>query len=191
MTNPDRQERSDARRNREAVIDAAMAILPTDPTASMATIAEQSGLGRTTVYRHFPARNDLILALFEQVIVEARSVTSNVIEQGGPTRDTLRDLGPAIIGIADRFQFLAGLRSLGERVISESTTDPNQPIRHFVEGAQRRGEIDPDLPVQWILTAINGLALSASSEMRAGRFTVEEAGDILGETMVRAFAVER
>ena len=74
----------------------------------MATIAERSGLGRTTVYRHFPARNDLILALFERVIDEARQVTSAVIEEGRPTAETLHALGPAIITIPNRFRFLHG-----------------------------------------------------------------------------------
>jgi len=184
-------ERRDARRNREAVIEAALAVLPDDPNASMATIAELSGLGRTTVYRHFPTRSDLVVALFARVIEEAQAVTSAVIEEGGSTEDTLRALGPAIITIPDRFRFLHGVRDLGEEIIAESTTDPNQPIRHFIEAAQRRGEIDPDMPVQWIGTAINGLATAAANEMREGRLTVAEAGSILGETMVRAFATGR
>ena len=188
--NQERNERSDARRNRGAVIEAAMAILPAEPNASMATIAERSGLGRTTVYRHFPARNDLIRALFEHVVDEARQVTSDVIEAGGSTRETMYALGPAIIGIADRYRFLADLRDLGSDVIAESTTDPNQPTRHFVEAAQQRGEIDPGRPVQWILTSINGLALGASTEMQTGRLTRERAGELLGETMVRAFVVD-
>ena len=188
---PETQERSDSRRNREAVIEAAMAILPDDPNASMATIAERSGLGRTTVYRHFPARTDLILALFERVIHEAQAVTSAVIEEGRSTADTLRALGPAIITIPDRFRFLHDVRHLGEGMITESTLDPNQPIRHFIEAAQRRGEIEPDLPVQWIVTAINGLAIGTASEMNEGRLSVEDAGRILGETMVRAFATGR
>jgi len=182
-------ERSDARRNREAVIEAALAILPDEPAASMATIAERSGLGRTTVYRHFPARNDLIIALFERVIEEAREVTSAVIEEGRSTEETLLALGPAIITIPDRFRFLHDVRHLGEGMISESTLDPNQPVRHFVEAAQRRGEIDPGLPVQWIVSAINGLAIVTAAEMNEGRLSVADAGRILGETMVRAFAV--
>jgi len=185
-------ERSDARRNRQAVVAAAMEVLPSDPTASMATIAERSGLGRTTVYRHFPARADLIHALFEYVVEEATTVTSEVIEQGGTTRETMHALGPAIIGIADRFRFLAGLRDSGnEQVIVDSTLDPNQPTRHFVEAAQRRGEIRPEMPVQWILTSINTLAGGASAEMRSGRLSRAEAGELLGETMVRAFVVDR
>lgn len=187
----ERPERSDSRRNRQAVIEAAMEVLPGDPMASMGTIAERSGLGRTTVYRHFPARADLIRALFEHVVEEATAVTSDVIEQGGTTRETMWALGPAIIAIADRFRFLAGLRDSGnEQIIIDSTFDPNQPTRHFVEAAQRRGEIHPAMPVQWILTSINTLAGGASAEMRSGRLSREEAGEILGETMVRAFVVD-
>jgi len=187
----EKSERSDARRNRQAVIEAALEVLPSDPGASMATIAERSGLGRTTVYRHFPARNDLIRALFEHVVDEARAVTSEVIETSQSAEETMRAMGPAIITIADRFQFLAGMRDLGDDVITDSTTDPNQPTRHFVEEAQKRGEIDPALPAQWILTAINGLGLGASAEMRSGRLTKEQAGQVLGETLVRAFVVGR
>ena len=134
-------------------------------------------------------RQDLIRALFVHVVEEARQVTSEVIEQGASTRETMYAMGPAIIGIADRFRFLADMRELGNDVITDSTTDPNQPTRHFVEAAQSRGEINPALPVQWILTAMNGLGVGASAEMRAGRLTTEEAGQVLGETLVRAFVV--
>jgi AcrR family transcriptional regulator len=186
---PETHERKDVRRNREAVIEAALAILPDDPHASMATIAERSGLGRTTVYRHFPARNDLLLALFARVIDEARAVTSAVIEEGLPAAETLRALGPAIITIPDRFRFLHEVRSIGEEMIAETTVDPSAPVRQFLEAAQRRGEINADLPVQWINAAINGMALAAATEMNEGRLTVAEAGRVLGETMVRAFTV--
>ena len=188
MTLPEEKtERIDARRNRQAVIEAAMEVLPADPSASMATIAERSGLGRTTVYRHFPARGDLVLALFEHLVDEARETTSEVIERGGSTRETMQALGPAIIAIADRYRFLAEFVDQGQEVIAESTVDPNQPTRHFVEAAQRRGDIDPAMPVQWILTSINTLATGASAEMRAGRLSMQEAGELLGRTMVRAF----
>ena len=173
------------------MIEAALAILPDDPNASMATIAERSGLGRTTVYRHFPARNDLLLALFARVIEEARDVTSAVIEEGLPTPDTLRALGPAIITIPDRFRFLHGVRDLGEEMIAASRVDPNQPVRHFFVAAPAPGEIHTDLPVQFIVSAINGLAIATANDMNEGRLSVEEAGRVLGETMVRAFATGR
>ena len=171
---PETHERKDVRRNREAVIEAALAILPDDPNASMATIAERSGLGRTTVYRHFPARNDLLLALFARVIDEARAVTSAVIEEGLPAAETLRALGPPIITIPDRFRFLHEVRSVGEEMIAETTVDPNAPVRQFLEAAQRRGEINADLPIiknprAFARQHVDQFLLGAAAPERAGR----------------------
>jgi YD repeat-containing protein len=180
--------RSDARRNRETAIEAALAVLADDPNASMAAIAERSGLGRTTLYRHFPARRDLLIALFERVIDEAYEATSAVIDAGRPTAATLRALGPAIIAIADRYRFLHGSRPLGEELISASVRDPDQPLRRFLAAAQERGEVHRDLPVDWIVIAVNGLATTTANEMNESRLSLDAAGRLLGETLARAFA---
>lgn len=89
--------RSDARRNREALIEAALIALAEDPHASMLDIAAAAGLGRTTVYRHFDNREELIVALFERVIGESQEATSAVIAQGAPAADTLIALGPVMV----------------------------------------------------------------------------------------------
>jgi AcrR family transcriptional regulator len=77
----ERTPRIDARRNREAVIDAALELLAEQPNASMATIAERSGVGRTTVYRHFPHREDLVRALFGRGVDDARETGEEVIAE--------------------------------------------------------------------------------------------------------------
>lgn len=178
--------RSDARRNRESVIEAALMILGDDPSSSMTTIAERSGLGRTTVYRHFPGRSELLAALFERAIDEAQEVTSAVIDAGRPAAATLRALGPALIEIADRYRFLHGNQHLGEELIAARVRDPDLPVRRFFAAARERGEIDPDLPVAWMVAAVNGLAIATAREMNEGRIGAEDAGRVLGETLVRA-----
>lgn len=180
--------RIDAQRNREAVIDAALELLSAQPNASMAAIAASSGVGRTTVYRHFPAREDLIRAIFERVVVEAQAATSQVVSAERPTREVLNDLGPAIVGIGRRFQFLEGVRQLGADVVAESTFDPDDPVRTFLLAAQRRGEVRAELPVQWMCTSINALAGATMVELGSGRVDVAEAGRLLGEAFVRTFA---
>ncbi len=55
--------RQDAMRNRETVVEAGMKLLGEDPTASMQEVADRSGLGRSTVYRHFPNREALFGAM--------------------------------------------------------------------------------------------------------------------------------
>ncbi len=68
-------QRSDARRNRIRILDAARELVATSspgspsgkPTASelsMAEVARRAGVGRATLYRNFPERRDLLEALF-------------------------------------------------------------------------------------------------------------------------------
>lgn len=180
--------RIDSQRNHETVIDAALDLLSEQPNASMAAIAEHSGLGRTTVYRHFPNRDDLIRAIFERIVAEAQAATSAVIDRDLPAREILFELGAAIIGIGHRFQFLADARNVGDEVILESTLNPDDPVRHFLTSAQQEGAVRTDMPVQWMLSTINGLAGSTMLELAAGRVTPKEAGRLLGDTFVRSFA---
>lgn len=185
-----RAPRVDAQRNREAVIDAALELLSRNPNASMQTIAERSGVGRTTVYRHFPTRLDLVRALFERVVEEAHTVTSRVIDPDAPAATVLRDLAPAIVGIGLRFQYLHGMRQMGDDVLAESRLNPDDPVRLYLVAATERGEIRPELPLQWILTMISATTTATMFEINSGRLDADEATVALAETFVRMFVVD-
>lgn len=63
-TAPRRELRADARRNREAVLDAARDLFAEQGLdAQMPEIAKAAKVGVGTVYRHFPTKDDLIEAL--------------------------------------------------------------------------------------------------------------------------------
>jgi AcrR family transcriptional regulator len=73
----ERALRADARRNREAVIAAAKRLFADDGLdAQMPDVAKAAKVGVGTVYRHFPAKEDLIAALaaerFERLAEKAR-----------------------------------------------------------------------------------------------------------------------
>jgi AcrR family transcriptional regulator len=77
-----RGQRSDAARNREALVRAATAAVHRDgPRVSMATIAADAGVGIGTLYRHFPTRADLLNSLthrsFEQVLSNVQAADSD------------------------------------------------------------------------------------------------------------------
>ncbi|MEU7841597.1 helix-turn-helix domain-containing protein [Micromonospora sp. NPDC049114] len=64
MTAPDRSLRADARRNREAVLDAASELFAQRGDAvQMDEIAERAGLGVGTLYRHFADKKSLLAAI--------------------------------------------------------------------------------------------------------------------------------
>jgi AcrR family transcriptional regulator len=183
----DARLRSDARRNRRTVLDAAVALLAQRPQATMQEVADASGLGRTTVYRHFPRRQDLIDALFTQVIREATATTEEALRSAGSARALLCELGPRFIAIGDRYRFVEAHPDLREQSLNPIDEVTN-PLEAYLTAAQARGELRTDLPVAWILTTLRGLGVVAMIEVNGGRMTVEQAGRYVGETCASAFA---
>ncbi len=57
-------QRAAAARNHTAILDVAHDLLTQSPTASMNEIAKRAGVGAGTLYRHFPTREALILAVY-------------------------------------------------------------------------------------------------------------------------------
>lgn len=64
-----RPKRADARRNEKALLDAAAAVfVASGVDAPVREIAAKAGVGMGTIYRHFPTRADLIIAVFRHQV---------------------------------------------------------------------------------------------------------------------------
>ena len=73
-------------RTRKAILDAAMAVLAENPTASLADIATGAEVGRSTLHRYFPERLELLRA----VALHVHALSNTAIERAEP------DCGPAV-----------------------------------------------------------------------------------------------
>jgi AcrR family transcriptional regulator len=63
------RRRADARRNLDALLEAAKAVFATSGVDAPAKeITDRAGVGVGTLYRHFPQRSDLVLAVLEREI---------------------------------------------------------------------------------------------------------------------------
>lgn len=184
-----RTQRSDARRNREAVIAAAIELLGRSPNAGMSEIATASKVGRTTVYRHFPNREDLLVALFGKVVEESSVVTLEVTAEATGAEDLLRRLSPRMIELGLRFRFLHSHRNVGRQTLEESRQVPDDPVRLYLTAAQERGEVRADFPPQWIASTIQALAIAALDDLYIGFTDEATASDLLAETLVAALIV--
>ncbi|MGI5271566.1 TetR/AcrR family transcriptional regulator [Nonomuraea sp. CA-218870] len=82
---PARPKRADARRNEKTLLDAAAAIFVTSGVdAPIRDIAARAGVGTATIYRHFPTRADLIIAVYRHQI-ESCAEAGPALLEAGPT----------------------------------------------------------------------------------------------------------
>ncbi|MDX2822578.1 TetR/AcrR family transcriptional regulator [Streptomyces ipomoeae] len=82
---PSRPRRADARRNEETLLDAAAAVfVESGVEAPVRDIAARAGVGTATIYRHFPTRADLIIAVYRHQ-VEACAEAGPALLASGPT----------------------------------------------------------------------------------------------------------
>lgn len=58
-------QRKAAERNRAAILEVAHDLFATNPAASLNEVAKRAGVGAGTLYRHFPTREALILAVYQ------------------------------------------------------------------------------------------------------------------------------
>lgn len=185
MTTGGNAPRADVARNREVVLSAALTVLSRDPEAAMREVADASGLGRTTVYRHFPNREALVRALFEEVFASAVAAVAEILERHDEPRDVLPRVAEATLAIADQYRFLAAHQAVGDEVRRRPREDP---LLVWIEAQLAAGRLRP-LGAPWIHGMLVALLIAAGEELGEGRESADEAVRKLGETLVAAFVV--
>src|SRR3954447_8291563 len=102
-TDLSRRQRSDARRNGVALVEAAKAVFAgSGVDAPAKEITDLAGVGVGTLYRHFPRRSDLIVAVLQHEIDECVAAAEALGSALGPWG--------ALIGWIELFTDLVGTK---------------------------------------------------------------------------------
>ena len=180
-------KRADAQRNIAAIVDAATACLSRDPAASTSEIAKAAGVGRVTLYGHFPSRSDLVDAVFVQAIEGGEAALGQVDLTGDP-REALARLIESSWHLVDRFRSLlvAALDALPPGRVRELHADPMARVERLIERG-REGVFRTDLPTSWLVGAMHSVMHGAADEVNAGRLTPDKAAEYITATVLAAF----
>ena len=162
-----RKPRSDARRNRERILEVAKeAFTRSGANASLDDIAKQAGVGPGTLYRHFPARDDLLEAVYRTEVERLAAAEQEFAQTMAPV-DALRAWMLLFVDhIATKKIIAPAWNSMVDghsKVFEASYGQIWDAIRALVKRAIKSGDIRKDLDPIDLLRALLGVANVANS----------------------------
>ncbi|MEV0649393.1 TetR/AcrR family transcriptional regulator [Phytomonospora sp. NPDC050363] len=178
--------RADAQRNIDRILDAGLRLYGSAPGVSMSDVAKEAGVGRVTLYTHFPSRADLARAVVERAIDDAVRSVAGLDLSDLPADEALLTLLRTQWHTLDRHRALRGnVRSDVDPDWLRERHDPAMGnLEALVERGIAEGLFRTDLPREWLLAAMYHLIHAAADELSAGRLDEDRAVDVLGETLL-------
>ena len=163
--------RADARRNQETLLDAAAAIfVKSGVEAPVRDIAAKAGVGTGTIYRHFPTRADLVIAVYRHQ-VEALAEAGSTLPTSSPTPYAAlgRWINQFVDFLVTKHGLAAALRSdeAGFATLHAYFLDRLVPVcAQLLDAAAAAGEIRPDVDAYGLLRAIGNLCVGSDGDSR-------------------------
>jgi AcrR family transcriptional regulator len=171
----------------QAILDAAVALFVEDGFEGMSVeaVAARAGTGKTTIYRRWPSKEDLVVDAVAQVLATPPTTDS------GSVREDLRRLArelhglmsaSATGGVFPRMAAEVARRSRLGRLYGQRVIGPRRAA--FAEALRRgirRGELPPDTDVELAIDLLVGGLLLRRLTGRLGRSdpTPDRAVDVL------------
>ncbi|MFI5606999.1 TetR/AcrR family transcriptional regulator [Amycolatopsis sp. NPDC051903] len=169
--NEARAKRADARRNEASLLDAAAAVfVASGVDAPVRDIAAKAGVGMGTIYRHFPTRADLIIAVYRHQI-EACAEAGPALLAGSPSPHAA--LGRWIELFVDFLVTKHGLAAVlqsdeaGFEALHTYFLDRLLPVcAALLTAAAESGEIRADVQAYELLRGVGNLCIGAENDER-------------------------
>ena len=164
--------RTDAQRSESALLEAALAVFATSGVdAPVREIAEKANVGIATLYRRFPQRSDLIVAVFRQQVDACADAAQLLANEHEPAE--------AVAQWIQRYaEFLATKRGLASALHSGNPAYKMLPayfykrlqpaLQTLLDAAASSGEVRTDIQAYDLLRAVGNLCCTPTTEDETG-----------------------
>jgi len=163
--------RADAARNRATLLAAATrAFAASDDEPSMRAIAREAGVGVATLYRHFPTREALVDAVYQDQVERLTTGAADLLAAYPPAR-ALRlwmDLfGEWLATKHGMTETLMALIDAGEISLAHTRGELLAAIAVILDAGSAAGDIRPDVSAEDVSASILGIfAVAGKPERR-------------------------
>lgn len=150
--------RADAQRNLERVLDAATEMFAASgPDVSVHEIAERAGVGHATVFRRFPTKDELMLAVIARRVEEIRSIFAAELKADDPGEAFFR----AMNRVADLHLSATGLLECVDRCGGKPGGVELEPLgQKLVSRAQKAGALRSDVKPEQVQALVKSVMQS-------------------------------
>jgi len=165
------RKRADARRNEATLLDAAAALfVESGVNAPVRDIAAKAGVGVGTIYRHFPTRADLIVAVYRHQVEACAEAGPALLAGSDPPYQALaRWIGMFVDFLVTKHGLAEVLRSdaAAFQTLHAYFIDRLVPVcGQLLEAAAAAGEIRPGLDPYELLRGVGSLCAGAGRDPR-------------------------
>lgn len=169
---------------RPTLLDVAAEVLVSNPAASLAAVASAAGIGRTTLHKQYPTRQELLVAVAHRALDRCiEAATTAIANAAGP--DVMRELVAGLIPVGAQLAFLFREPSLDdEPAIDKRLCDLDKPIETAIQAAQRAGVLRSDRPQWWFVSSLYALVYVAWEGIKVGRLAPLDATELVVGTLI-------
>ncbi|MGW7516493.1 TetR/AcrR family transcriptional regulator [Streptomyces sp. NPDC054796] len=166
-----RPKRADARRNEQVLLDSAAAVfVASGVEAPIRDIAAKAGVGTATIYRHFPTRADLIVAVYRHQVETLAEAGPRLLETSATPYAALGQWMDLFVDFVVTKQGLA--------TVLQSDDPCYDPLHSFflerlvpvcgelLDAATGAGEIRADMDPYELMRGVGGLCAGAGNNRR-------------------------
>jgi AcrR family transcriptional regulator len=165
------RKRADARRNEQTLLDAAgAAFLASGVDVPVRDIAARAGVGVGTIYRHFPTRADLVIAVYRHQVEACAEAGPALLATNGTPHGALARWIDLFV------DFLVTKHGLAEALQSDDAAfqtlhayflDRLVPVcTQLLDAAASAGEIRPDVQAYELMRGVGNLCIGAGRDPR-------------------------
>ncbi|GAA2273730.1 TetR/AcrR family transcriptional regulator [Nonomuraea roseoviolacea subsp. roseoviolacea] len=164
------RKRADARRNERTLLDAAAAVFVTSGVeAPVRDIAARAGVGVATIYRHFPTRAELIIAVYRHQVEACAEAGPALLASTTPHAALGRWINLFVDFLVTKHGLAAVLRSdeAGFDALHAYFLDRLVPVcARLLDAAAAAGEIRSGLDAYELMRGVGNLCIGADNDPR-------------------------
>ncbi|SCE72208.1 transcriptional regulator, TetR family [Micromonospora coriariae] len=169
VTGASPRKRADAVRNEKALLDAAAAVFVTSGVeAPVRDIAARAGVGTGTIYRHFPTRADLIIAVYRHQVDACAEAGPALLASSATPHAALGRWIDLFVDFLVTKRGLAGVLqpdNAGFDTLHAYFLDRLVPVCNQLLGAAAdAGEIRPGMDAYELMRGVGNLCIGADSD---------------------------